>query len=152
MAPLFMAGMLVCLYREKVPRSGWLALFGLTFLVVCARFSPIAADVVLPLTVSYAVFYWAFSRQLLQAAKYGDYSYGTYLYAFPIQQLLLALTTLRFPVFVIASIVLSLLAGAASWFAVERWFHQTREPITPTLPTPSNCTESKSSALGSRAP
>ena len=152
MAPLFMAGMLVCLYREKVPRSGWLALLGLVFLVACARFSPIAADAVLPLTVSYAVFYWAFSRQLLQAAKYGDYSYGTYLYAFPIQQLLLALTTLRFPVFVIASIVLSLLAGAASWFAVERWFHQTREPITPTQPTASNCTESKSGALGSRAP
>jgi peptidoglycan/LPS O-acetylase OafA/YrhL len=136
MAPLFMAGMLVCLYREKVPRSGRLALLGLAFLVACARFSPIAADAVLPLTVGYAVFYWAFSRQLLQAAKYGDYSYGTYLYAFPIQQLLLALTSLRFPAFVIASMALSLLAGVASWFLVERWFHRTREPIAANRASP----------------
>ncbi|HTW74721.1 MAG TPA: hypothetical protein VMD56_07345, partial [Steroidobacteraceae bacterium] len=81
-----------------------------------------------PMVLAYVVLYWAFGHQLIQAAKYGDFSYGTYLYAFPIQQLLLATTKVSFAVFVLSSIVLSLVAGVASWFAVERWFHRVREP------------------------
>jgi peptidoglycan/LPS O-acetylase OafA/YrhL len=83
----------------------------------------------LPIVLAYTVFYVAFSRQFWRAAKHGDFSYGTYLYAFPIQQLILAFTVCTFPIFVGASMLLSGLAGVASWFAVERWFHRTREPL-----------------------
>jgi peptidoglycan/LPS O-acetylase OafA/YrhL len=129
MAPCFMAGMLVYVYRDLIPRSGWIVLTSLALLVVCARFSPLTAQASLPIVLAYAVFYCAFSRQLFQAAKHGDFSYGTYLYAFPIQQLILAFVVCSFPVFVATSMVLSALAGVASWFAVERWFHRTREPL-----------------------
>jgi peptidoglycan/LPS O-acetylase OafA/YrhL len=129
MAPCFMAGMLVYVYRDLIPRSGWIVLTSLAFLVVCARFSPLTARAFLPIVLAYAVFYYAFSRQYFQAARHGDFSYGTYLYAFPIQQLILAFTVLSFPIFVGISMLLSGVAGVASWFAVERWFHSTREPL-----------------------
>jgi hypothetical protein len=129
MAPCFMAGMLVYLYRDLIPRSGWVVLIGLVLLVVGARFFPLAARAFLPIILAYTVFYCAFCRQFWQAAKYGDFSYGTYLYAFPIQQLILVFAVGSFPVFVAASMLLSGLAGIVSWFAVERWFHRAREPV-----------------------
>jgi peptidoglycan/LPS O-acetylase OafA/YrhL len=116
-------------YRDLVPRSGWIVLGSLVLLVGCSRLSALTARELLPIVLAYCVFYFAFSRQFWQAAKYGDFSYGTYLYAFPIQQLILAFTALSFPLFVGTSMVLSALAGVASWFAVERWFHHTREPL-----------------------
>ncbi len=129
MAPSFMAGMLIYVYRDRVPRSGWIVLTGLLLLVVCTRFSPLLAEALLPIVLAYTVLYYAFSRQSIQAARYGDFSYGTYLYAFPIQQLILAFWVCSFPVFVATSMLLSAGAGVASWFAVERWFHRTREPL-----------------------
>jgi peptidoglycan/LPS O-acetylase OafA/YrhL len=130
MAPYFMAGMLAHVYRDFIPRSGWIVLISLALLVICARLSPLTAKALLPLVLGYAVLYYAFSRQLFQAAKYGDFSYGTYLYAFPIQQLILAFSAWSFPIFVGTSMLLSGLAGIVSWFAVERWFHRTREPLS----------------------
>jgi peptidoglycan/LPS O-acetylase OafA/YrhL len=129
MAPCFMAGMLAYVYRDWLPRSGWIVLASLILLVACAHFLPLTARALLPIVLAYTVFYCAFSRQLIQAASYGDFSYGTYLYAFPIQQLILASAAVSFPFFVGASMLLSGFAGVASWFAVERWFHRTREPL-----------------------
>jgi peptidoglycan/LPS O-acetylase OafA/YrhL len=134
MAPCFMAGMLVYLFRGLIPRSGWIVLTSLVFLVGGARFAPLTARAFLPIILAYTVFYCAFCRQFWRAAKYGDFSYGTYLYAFPIQQLILAFTVFSFPIFVGISMLLSGLAGIASWFAVERWFHRAREPIASRKP------------------
>lgn len=124
MAPLFTAGMVTYLYREAIPRSGWIALGTLLALILSAHYSALAVDVLSPIAVAYGTFYVAFSPRTLQAARYGDFSYGTYLYAFPIQQLLVAETRLAFPVFVAAALLLSVLAGTASWYGVERWFHR----------------------------
>lgn len=53
--------------------------------------------------------------------RIGDWSYGTYLWAFPIQQSLMAWDA-RMPLmpFMAFSIILSWLAGAVSWHLVER--------------------------------
>lgn len=53
-----------------------------------------------------------------------DVSYGTYLYGWPIQQLLVigGVGALGVPVMIALSVPLSVLAGTASWFAVERRF------------------------------
>jgi peptidoglycan/LPS O-acetylase OafA/YrhL len=131
MAPFFVAGMLFYDYRGSVPRSGYIAAVGLLSYEACAWLFPLAAAALLPAVLAYAVFYCAFSRQFFWAAKHGDFSYGAYLYAFPLQQLLLALTALTFPAFVTASMTLALMAGVASWFLVERWFHKPREPMPP---------------------
>jgi peptidoglycan/LPS O-acetylase OafA/YrhL len=49
-----------------------------------------------------------------------DVSYGTYLYGWPIQQLLVALGLTSLTELVPAAVVLALAAGTASWFLVER--------------------------------
>jgi peptidoglycan/LPS O-acetylase OafA/YrhL len=75
--------------------------------------------------LAYATFYFAFSRSISQheAARWGDFSYGTYLYAFPIQQMLYSAWghDVNFPVYIALSIVLSLAAGVCSWHVVEKW-------------------------------
>jgi len=127
MAPFFIAGMLCYLYRDRIPRSGWVAAGGLLFFTILSWTLPLVGQAVLPAALAYAVLHWAFAPRVLPAARFGDFSYGSYLYAFPIQQLLLSLTTFRFTAFVATSMALTLCAGVMSWFVVERWFHRTRE-------------------------
>ncbi|MGO8672435.1 MAG: acyltransferase family protein [Capsulimonadaceae bacterium] len=84
----FMSGMVAFHYRDKVPHSG--ALFGLSILALILSLR-VGFSWINPIFGAYALFFVAFERSLplLNAARYGDFSYGTYLYAFPIQQLLL---------------------------------------------------------------
>lgn len=126
--PCFMAGMLIYLYRERLPRDRWFMLGGIMLMIIASHLplslrAKLTADSILfPLVVSYATCYFGFSPQIFEAARYGDLSYGTYLYAFPIQQLLKAGADLDFLTFIVASMALSLSAGFLSWHGVERWF------------------------------
>ena len=54
--------------------------------------------------------------------RFGDYSYGTYIYAFVIQQCLVVLgVNSHGPwIFLASSIALSVMAGVLSWYLVER--------------------------------
>ena len=130
--PPFLLGGAVFVLRRSIPRSAWL-LAGLVLTTLACANAPIAdplrtalTRVVFPPTLVYALFYVAFSRRLHapNAARYGDFSYGSYLYAFPIEQMLA--WTLRdrigFPAYIALAMVLTIVAGAASWFLVERWF------------------------------
>ena len=55
-------------------------------------------------------------------ARYGDFSYGLYLYAFPIQQLLVLYygRRLTIPALFGSALVLTLCVAIVSWYAVER--------------------------------
>ena len=128
--PLFLAGVVYYSYRESLPCNGKWALAALLGLVVSAR-SFHGLNFVFPILGAYLLFYLAFSRyiRLYRFAKYGDFSYGTYLYAFPIQQLVvhwhggrIAPTQLF-----VWSAPLALLVGAASWYLVERPFLRPRK-------------------------
>lgn len=128
--PCFLAGSLTYLYRDLIPRRGAWVLFGVLLLVGSSHLPVTMHDraainaILFPLVISYTTFYIAFSEHTWEGARYGDFSYGTYLYAFPIQQLLLAGLNLPFADFVASSMALSLFAGILSWYGVERWFHQ----------------------------
>jgi len=128
--PCFLAGMLVHQYREILPRRLWLLITAAALVLIAANLplpQPWKTAVVgflFPPCAAYAVFYLAFMRQIADGARFGDFSYGTYLYAFPVQQILLACFGQRIPflLFILISMVLSLGAGIVSWFTVERWF------------------------------
>lgn len=124
--PSFLMGMIVYSYRTQIPRSPIIlsALVGMAF--AGCQINQIFADFLVAPALSYSIFYLAFSPRikLHDAATYGDFSYGTYLYAYPIQQMLQATVgkSLTTSEFIVLSIPLSLLAGVASWHLVEKQF------------------------------
>ena len=121
-APCFLIGALAHLFNEKIPRSGLLLLSFIIALIISAHTSKIACDLLFPIAAAYGTFYAAFSAtRLPDAAKFGDFSYGTYLYGFPIQQMLRTLDITFFP-FILMSGLLAISAGVASWFIIERHF------------------------------
>lgn len=121
-APCFLAGALAYMYREKLPRSRVLAGALLVAFIVSAYVSSLLCDALFPIVAAYLTFYVAFSRrELPNAAVHGDFSYGTYLYGFPIEQMLVG-ASLPFAIYVPTAMGLSLVAGVASFFLVEDRF------------------------------
>jgi peptidoglycan/LPS O-acetylase OafA/YrhL len=129
--PCFLTGVAFYQWRSVIPKSRMLLIGALVAFLAAAN-SPlellhakIHTNLLLPVTIGYATFYAAFTgRWLGTITSVGDFSYGTYLYAFPIQQMLFASlgTTLAFPLLVALAMVLAPAAGVASWFLVERLF------------------------------
>jgi peptidoglycan/LPS O-acetylase OafA/YrhL len=81
----------------------------------------IAYDLVAPAAITLTVLWAALSGpRLPRAAKYGDFSYGVYLYHFPIVQSCIALglfSATRFAPILVPLLVVA--CSAASWFLVE---------------------------------
>ena len=127
-----MFGVIAYLYRDVLPRNRWFLIAGICSLVLAANlpieplYRKLVTDLLFPPIIAYAVFHVAFSNniKLQHVARWGDFSYGTYLYAFPIQLVLLAsfATKIAFPIYVAISMALALTAGVVSWHLIERWF------------------------------
>jgi peptidoglycan/LPS O-acetylase OafA/YrhL len=128
--PCFLMGTLFFLLKHKIPRHPLIliSLIGLLLLLcyspVGDKYQRVSSQLIFPLTLTYSTFYFAFTDRikLRYAAAKGDFSYGTYLFAYPIQQMLISPFILPFPLIVLLSIVLSLGAGFLSWHLVEKWF------------------------------
>lgn len=82
----FLAGSVCFLYREKIRCSAWL--FAACIGAVAASLSLRLYGVVAPICMSYAFLWLAFNLPFSRFDAKGDYSYGTYIYAFPVQQAL----------------------------------------------------------------
>jgi peptidoglycan/LPS O-acetylase OafA/YrhL len=85
-ASYFGVGSTLYLYRERVPKSGWLALLCLLSFFAT---NYISTFFVVPVAATYLIFYTAYSvpSWLKRIGGRNDISYGVYLYAFPLQQL-----------------------------------------------------------------
>ena len=119
----FVVGMLFYLYRDRIPynrRVFLLALFGFVFCTLVLRSVALAT----PVFGSYCLLYLAFHPRLplQQFARRGDFSYGVYLYAFPVQQLLAlyAGQNLNGLTMFAVSMLLSLMLAWLSWNLVEK--------------------------------
>src|SRR5579871_2099226 len=87
----FLAGAVYFLYRDRIVRSPALALLALC-LVLVSFTHPVLLIFTMPLCGPYLLFLFAFHApfDLRAFAARGDFSYGMYLYAFPLQQLLVS--------------------------------------------------------------
>ncbi len=116
----FLIGALMWVWRDRVILSPWLAA-ALWALAVVAWWTPAFLPVfVLALAYTTTVAGFARSGRLLAYNRLGDYSYGTYVYAFPVPQLLAGwgVTT---PVLNMANaFVLTLALAILSWRLVEK--------------------------------
>jgi len=125
MLPLYLAGVLFYLYRDRIPLRGSFAAVSLAAMVGASFFYS-GWTIFFPLTGTYLTFWFAFTPviRLRHFGRFGDFSYGTYLYAFPIEQLVAR--WFGHPVepallFVCAT-PLTLVFAVASWYGVERHF------------------------------
>lgn len=130
--PSFLVGIVAYSYRDRLPRSRVILISSLVAAVVACRLDGPSANLVVVPAVGYATFYFAFSDRvrLQHFGRMGDFSYGTYLYAFPIQQMVQARfgREMGLASYIVVSILLSLIAGVASWHLVEKHFlHRRRE-------------------------
>lgn len=125
LAPFFLVGSCFYEFREKIEFHKWWFLAGLLACFVCG-WVPIIKPIVLPIAATYVIFYAAFQRRVRvhSFGKYGDFSYGIYLYAFGIQQILVWMAGGSMHPLVLFALAtpLSIIAGIASWYGVERWF------------------------------
>jgi peptidoglycan/LPS O-acetylase OafA/YrhL len=82
----FSAGCLCFVYREKIPYSGWI--FAGCLILLPLSFPLGIFGLAAPVFMTYAFFWLAFTFSFPRFDAKGDYSYGTYIYAFPVQQAL----------------------------------------------------------------
>lgn len=123
--PLFLAGSLAYLFSKEISFRLRYAVLA-TLILFGSLHVPHATIITFPILGAYLVMWLAYLPALnhLHLGRWGDFSYGTYLYAYPIQQLLALyylpwLNPLR--LFLIAA-PLSILAGILSWHLVEKHF------------------------------
>ena len=116
----FAIGTAFYVWRDRVPLRLSLAA-GLAGLAVLAHPTPLF-HVVFVLALSYWVFLIGLARapRLLAYNRLGDYSYGTYIYAFPMQQLV-AFWGVTVPVMNMAlAFPLTLVMAVLSWHLIEK--------------------------------
>jgi peptidoglycan/LPS O-acetylase OafA/YrhL len=87
LCPFFAAGSVCFLYREKIPHSLPLFVISVVLLAVSLPFG--VFGLVAPIAMPYAFLWVAFALPFARFDKKGDFSYGTYIYAFPVQQTLI---------------------------------------------------------------
>jgi peptidoglycan/LPS O-acetylase OafA/YrhL len=117
---MFAAGALLYHYRDVVP-ARW-SIVAVCLVIVLASMFLTNFRVVGALPLAYAVLV---SGALVRNPRFNlrnDLSYGVYIYAYPVQQLMavLGLTVLPIPVFFAIATVAVLPLAALSWFVVEK--------------------------------
>jgi peptidoglycan/LPS O-acetylase OafA/YrhL len=120
----FMVGMTYWLWRNKIPFSKWIAFVGVAMLLMASQFKP-WFSLIFPAVGGYCILWLGYGPNIkyLDWTVKTDLSYGTYLYAFPVQQVVAMNEALRYPWinFLIATPVTLLLAWL-SWHMVEKRF------------------------------
>ncbi len=124
----FFAGTLIKLYQDKISFNfTFFALaifvwFGLWFAHIT---TPTLLHIISYIALPYIVFYLGFQKGILNSfGRYGDFSYGFYIYAFPVQQLIVYYLGKNSSIFVL--IMLTILCviplSYCSWHLVEKKF------------------------------
>jgi len=123
--PYYLAGTTFYLWRDRTPLSWPLAGVSVALLFTGARLVPWGVALTFPLALTYLLLFLACRPVpgLVGWAKRGDFSYGLYLYAFPIQQLLVMWRrpTQPLELFALAT-PLVWLCAFISWHVIEKPF------------------------------
>lgn len=122
----FLFGVLFFHWKDHIPASPWLFVASGVLSYALLNFD--ALVYLAPLPVAYmTLFFGLIPLPKSRLLSSGDYSYGVYLYGFPITQSLIALrphwftgSMPRYLALLLASIALTTLFAAASWHLVEK--------------------------------
>lgn len=114
----FFLGMAVYLYQPRF-QTRWAVLLAI-LAIVSIHFDVYA--VIGPLAVTYGMFWLARVLPFQNTFKNRDYSYGVYIYSFPVQQLLThwGINNHGFAVYFPLSVVASMVLAITSWHLIEK--------------------------------
>ena len=119
-ALFFFAGVIASLYKEKIRYNKWLFLGALSFII-----APCFSSAFVPLTIiafPYLILYVAQLPSFLNHfGRYGDFSYGMFLYGFPVQQCIIELThgNISIVAMILFSMIITLPFAILSWKWIE---------------------------------
>ena len=129
---IFGCGGLFYLYRDRIHYDGRRAALAACGLIL-ALFSPLLAEAAFAMLGGYGVFWFAFnvaSRRLAAIGQKTDISYGLYLYAWPVQNLLIWLSPGISPWMVaIETTAIAGILAFGSWHAIEKPFMAMRSVL-----------------------
>jgi peptidoglycan/LPS O-acetylase OafA/YrhL len=118
----FLGGILYCLYKDKIPAKS--TIFFVLCLINFLGFRLGYYNIIAPLTLPYILFWLASYLPFSKFEKYvgGDYSYGIYIYGYPLQQTLAWAGASQHSLwlFFIFSVTLTLPFAITSWRYVEK--------------------------------
>ena len=130
LVPIFLVGSLLFLYREKIPNSGWLALAS-TGIFLAGMVIPLgnkypaytltSVDLTAPF-VAYPLIWLGIHLPFQRVGARNDYSYGIYIYGFPVLQLLALWGVVRWGYwpYSLLAVALTVPLAVASWWGVEK--------------------------------
>jgi peptidoglycan/LPS O-acetylase OafA/YrhL len=127
---IFLVGSLIYLYRDWLPDSGWLAL-ACTALFIVDLLMPIhherpslgfAASAIAMPVIGYPLLWLGAHLPFQRVGARNDYSYGIYIYAFPVSQLLAiwGVTRLGYLPYTALVVLATLPLAVGSWWIVEK--------------------------------
>ncbi|WP_329104986.1 acyltransferase [Micromonospora sp. NBC_01699] len=118
---LFVLGAAARLYPHRIPMHGSLAALAAALLLASLTFGAFVA--IGPPTIAYLVLYLAVAlpQRLARFGRGRDYTYGLYIYGFPVQQIIALLGAAQFGLFgyIVLSLLGTLLFAVPSWHFVE---------------------------------
>lgn len=128
----FLAGMVLLFHKDSLPLNLWtlvstLAIYGIALHV---PFGGLSSYICLPIII----LSFAFAPQLAWlngAGRYGDFSYGMYIYAFPVQQAIVHFSGSQISLVMmgVLSVGCTLPFAIASWHLVEKPFLKLKQKL-----------------------
>lgn len=118
----FSAGALFYQFRDKIPLKASISF--VLLIIYCLSFYFEKSSIFAYFCLPYIVFWFVFSPKikLHGVGKLGDFSYGMYIYSFPVQQTIIYYFGNRMPVtkMIFLSFLLTIPLAVFSWFVVEK--------------------------------
>lgn len=120
LAAIFFGGAILAVWRDVIGLLPWAGVLCIGLALVASRIGMFPVLGALP--VAYACVWLGASLPLWKIGRRNDISYGVYIYAFPVQQLLCLRGATRWSpaVDVLVTTAITAALAAASWFLVER--------------------------------
>jgi len=119
--PMFFLGVSANLFRHKLPLSYSGFVMAVAVLCVAAFSGSVSFRTVYPVCIGYLVLFLAYAAPLLRSALNADWSYGLYIYAFLVQQIIISAVPGMSPSWLtITAIAVVVPLAALSW----RWVEQ----------------------------
>ena len=142
--PIMLGGAILWLFRDSIPDSGWLALcslglFALGFVLPLGGDVPaysLTSTAFTAVFLTYPLVWLGIHLPFPQVAARNDYSYGVYIYAYPIQQMLVVFgaASLGYLAYSLLSVVCVAPMALASWWIIERPSLALKRKITRSAP------------------